>query len=197
VTPPLSPGFPDPRIDEVLLLEHQIADAVTRLGQAIARDYAGRDLALVTILKGGVVFVADLCRAIDIPLTLDFMSISAYRPNVPGVVRIMKDLDDEIGGRDVLVVEDIIDTGLSLGYLLRVLKERRPASLSVCTLMDKDVRRIVDLPIEYCGFSVPDRFLVGYGLDLNGLWRNLPYVATLQEHVWKGTSGDDRAGPLR
>lgn len=176
--------LPDERMDGVLLTAEQIADAVARLGREIASDYAGRDLTLVTVLRGGVVFLADLCRAIDLPVTLDFMAISSYGPGASGSVRITKDLDDAIEGRDVLMVEDIIDTGLTLNYLLRVLRQRRPASLAVCTLLDKDVRRIVDLPIEYRGFSIPDRFVVGYGLDLHGLWRNLPYVATLKDEVW-------------
>lgn len=180
----MRPTLPDPRMDRVLLTEVQIAESVVRLGQAIAADYEGRDLALVTVLKGGAFFLSDLCRAIDAPLTVDYMAISSYGPQASGSVRITKDLDDEIAGRDVLMVEDIIDTGLTLNYLLRVLRQRRPASLAVCTLLDKDVRRLVDLPIEYRGFPVPDRFLVGYGLDLEGLWRNLPFIATLKDEVW-------------
>ena len=176
--------MPDSRIDRVLHSSDEIAAAVTRLGQDIARDYAGRDLVLVTALKGGAIFLADLCRAIDLPLTIDFMAVSSYGPGAIGSVRITKDLDDPIEGRDVLMVEDIIDTGLTLNYLLRVLRQRAPASLAVCTLLDKDVRRFMDPPIEYRGFSVPDRFVVGYGLDLDGLWRNLPYIATLRDDVW-------------
>ena len=130
------------------------------------------------------IFLADLCRRIDLPHTVDFMAVSSYGPGAAGSVRITKDLDDPIEGRDVLMIEDIIDTGLTLNYLLRVLRARKPASLAVCTLLDKDVRRIVDLPIEYRGFAVPDRFVVGYGLDLEGVWRNLPYVATLHDEVW-------------
>lgn len=179
------PVFPDPRIDGVLLEPSEIQAAVKRLGAEITKDYAGRDLALVTVLRGGVIFLADLCREIDLPLTLDFMAISSYGPGATGSVRITKDLDDPIEGRDLLVVEDIIDTGLTLSYLLRVLKQRQPASLSVCVLLDKDARRIADLPIDYRGFRVPDRFLVGYGLDLGGMWRALPYVATLHDGIWK------------
>lgn len=178
--------LPDERMDRVLLSEEQIAEAVERLGREITADYAGRDLVLVTVLKGGLMFLSDLCRHIELPLALDFMAISSYGPQVTGTVRITKDLDEVIEDRDVLMVEDIIDTGLTLNYLLRVLRQRRPASLSVCTLLDKDVRRLVDPPIAYRGFSVPDRFLVGYGLDLSGLWRNTRYIATLKDEVWGG-----------
>lgn len=178
--------FPDDRMERVLLTEDQIAGAVSTLGSQITADYAGRDPVLITVLKGGSVFLADLVRAIELPLTMDFMAISAYRPEAAGAVAITKDLADPIEGRDVLMVEDIIDTGLTLNYLLKVLRQRRPASLTVCTLLDKDVRRLVDLPIEYRGFSVPDRFLVGYGLDLEGLWRNVRYIATLKDEVWEG-----------
>jgi hypoxanthine phosphoribosyltransferase len=177
--------LPDPRMDRILLSSEQIEEAVAELGGAITRDYQGRDLVLVTVLRGGAIFLADLCRAIDLPLTVDFMAISSYGPQAGGSVRITKDLDDAIEGRDVLMVEDIIDTGLTLNYMLRVLKARRPASLAVCTLLDKDVRRIVDLPVEYRGFDIPDRFVVGYGLDLHGLWRNLPFIATLKDEVWE------------
>ncbi|MBN2247302.1 MAG: hypoxanthine phosphoribosyltransferase [Coriobacteriia bacterium] len=180
----MSVTHPDPRIDRVLHTSEDIQAAVRRIGSEITRDYEGRDLALITVLKGGTMFLADLCRAIELPLTVDFMAISSYGPGAEGSVRITKDLDDSIEGRDVLVVEDIIDTGLTLSYLLRVLRQRKPASVSVCTLLDKDARRLADLPIEYRGFSVPDRFLVGYGLDLDGLWRTLPYVATLHDEIW-------------
>jgi len=178
-------ALPDDRMDQVLLTEEQLSDAVARLGREIAGDYTGRDLVLVTVLKGGAVFLADLCRAVELPVTLDFMAVSSYGPQVQDAVRITKDLDDAIEGRDVLMVEDIIDTGLTLNYLLRVIRQRQPASLAVCTLLDKDARRLVDLPIEYRGFAVPDRFVVGYGLDLDGLWRNLPYVATLKDDIWE------------
>lgn len=177
--------LPDPRMERVLLTESQIDAVVGELADQIATDYSGRDPVLVTVLRGGLFFLSDLCRRIDLPLTVDFMAVTSYGPGAAGSVRITKDLDDPVEGRDVLVVEDIIDTGLTLNYLLRVLRQRRPASLTVCTLLDKDVRRLVDLPIMYRGFSVPDRFLVGYGLDLEGLWRELPYVATLKDEVWE------------
>ena len=172
----------DPAIDTIVLTPEQIQDLVVRLGRDIKADFAGKDLALVTILRGGVIFLADLCRAIDLPLTMDFMAISPYQHG-SGVVRITKDLDDDITGRHVLIVEDIVDTGLTLNYLVGVLRRREPASLGVCTLLDKDVRRLVDLPIEYRGAEVPDRFVVGYGLDLGGRYRNLPFVASLHDGV--------------
>lgn len=180
----MRPVVGDSRIDRVLLTPETIGERVAELGQQISSDYAGRDLVLITVLKGGLFFLADLCRHIDLLHAMDFMAVSAYGLSAGSSVRILKDLDEVIEGRDVLMIEDIIDTGFTLNYLLRVLRGRGPASLSVCTLLDKDVRRIVDLPIEYRGFSVPDRFLVGYGLDLGGLWRNLPYIATLHDEVW-------------
>lgn len=172
----------DPAIEGILVSAEGIADIVEDLGRRISADYAGKDLALVTVLRGGVIFLADLCRAIDLPVTLDFMAISAYSRG-GGAVRITKDLDDSIAGRDVLVVEDIIDTGLTLNYLLGVLRQREPASLAVCTLFDKEVRRLADLPIEYRGKRIPDRFVVGYGLDLGGRYRNLPFLASLHDEV--------------
>jgi hypoxanthine phosphoribosyltransferase len=139
---------------------------------------------LVTVLKGGLFFMADLCRAIDIDVTLDFMAISSYGASPHGgAVRVTKDLDEDISGRAVIVVEDIIDTGLTLNYLLGTLRARGPASLEVCVLLDKDIRRIVDLPIAYRGFSIPDRYVVGYGLDHRQLLRNLPYVGVLAEEA--------------
>lgn len=171
----------DEIVERVLLTEEMIAKRVAELGRSITADHAGHDLRLVTVLRGSVIFLADLCRAVDLPLTLDFMAVSSYAGGTGGSVRITKDLDDPIEGASVVLVEDIIDTGLTLNYVLSVLRARNPASLSVCTLLDKDVRRIVDLPIEYRGFPVPDQFLVGYGLDIGGRLRNLPYVATVRE----------------
>jgi hypoxanthine phosphoribosyltransferase len=167
--------------DAVLVSDEQIRQRVAELGDMLARDYAGRELRLVTVLRGGVVFLADLVRAIDLPLHIDFMAVSPYRPGAGGVVRVTKDLDEDLAGASVVLVEDIIDTGLTVNYVLKLLKARGPASLDVCALLDKDVRRIADVPISYLGFKIPDRFVVGYGLDLNGRFRNLPYVATLSE----------------
>lgn len=174
--------MPAPPIREVLLTEEQIQGRVRELAAEISRDYAGRDLVTVTVLKGGLYFLADLTRALQIPTVIDFMAISSYRggKGPSGVVRLIKDLDEEITGRHVLLVEDIIDTGLTASYLLRALRARDPADLAICTLLDKTARRIVDgLPIRYRGFEIPDEFVVGYGLDHRQLYRNLPYIAVL------------------
>lgn len=179
------PFVPEGLLTSTVLTSDQITKRVTELGDAITRDYDGADLRLITILRGGLFFLADLCRAVDTPLQIDFMAVSAYAGGSPGNVRITKDLDDSIEGASVIVVEDIIDTGLTLNYVLRNLRQRGPASLEVCTLLDKDVRRIVDLPIAYRGYEVPDRFLVGYGLDHRGRYRNLPYVAALDEAAFE------------
>lgn len=178
-------GLP-PEVERVLIDGDAIAERVGVLGAMITCDYEAQPPTLITVLRGGLFFLADLCRAIDLDLTLDFMAVSGYEAGSAGVVRITKDLDDPIEGRPVIVVEDIIDTGLTLNYLLRMLRARQPASLEVCTLLDKDVRRIVDLPIAYRGFSIPDEFVVGYGLDLRGTLRNLPYVARLKEEALIG-----------
>ncbi|MBS3957005.1 MAG: hypoxanthine phosphoribosyltransferase [Clostridiales bacterium] len=170
-------------VERILISPQAIASRVAELGSAIAEEYRGADVRLITLLRGGTFFTADLCRAIDAPVRLDFMAVSTYVGGRGGAVRITKDLDDSISGASVIVVEDIIDTGLTLNYVLGVLRQRAPATVEVCTLLDKDVRRIVDLPITRKGFSVPDRFLVGYGLDLNGRLRNLPYVGTVREDV--------------
>lgn len=169
-------------LGEILFSEGQIAARIKELGQAISRDYAGRDLVLAGVLRGAAFFLIDLVRAITIPVAIDFIAISSYGPGsrASGVVRIVKDLEEEIAGRDLLVVEDIVDTGLTLGYLLRILRERGPASLKVCTFLDRAVRRIVDPPIAYRGFEVPDKFVVGYGLDYQQRYRNLPFIAVLK-----------------
>jgi len=170
----------------VLFSEEQIRARVAELAQQITRDYAGRSPVLVTMLKGAFVFLADLVRLVDLPLRVDFMSISSYGGDSEasgGVVRILKDLDQDIGGEDVIVVEDIIDTGLTLSYLLATLRERRPASLEVCTLLDKVVRRILPLEIKYRGFECPDRFVVGYGLDHGERYRNLPVIIAVEDQA--------------
>lgn len=168
-------------LGEVLFSADQIAARVKELGESISRDYAGRDLVLAGVLRGAAFFLIDLARAISIPIAVDFIAISSYGPTskASGVVRIVKDLDEEIAGRDLLVVEDIVDTGLTLGYLLRILRERGPASLKVCTLLDRNVRRIVEPPVAYRGFVVPDKFVVGYGLDYQQRYRNLTCIAAL------------------
>jgi hypoxanthine phosphoribosyltransferase len=159
-----------------------IRGRVRELGRAITDDYAGRAPVLISVLKGGTVFLADLHREIKLPSRIDFMSISKYagaEEAASGVVRIVKDLDEDIGEQDVIVVEDIIDTGLTLSYLLSTLEARGPASLEVCTLLDRSVRRIVPLPIRYRGFDCPDQFVVGYGLDVDEKYRNLPMILAL------------------
>lgn len=176
----------DPDIQQILVDEEQLARRVKELGEEISRDYAGRPLVLVCILRGAVIFMADLLRAIQIPVTIDFMAISSYGNNVKssGVVRILKDLDGSIEGKDVLIVEDIIDSGLTLAYLLENLRSRRPNSLEVCVLLDKQVPRKVSLPVRYKGFAIPDAFVVGYGLDYAERYRNLPYVGILKPEVY-------------
>lgn len=178
-----APQAPAQILGRTLISTDQLVERTAELGAAIRADYTGKDLRLVTILKGGLIFLADLCRAVELPMHLDFMAVSSYTGGSPGNVRITKDLDDSIEGAHVVVVEDIIDTGLTLNYVLKMLKARHPASLEVCALLDKDVRRIVDIPVAYRGFSIPDRFVVGYGLDLRGRYRNLPYVAELREEA--------------
>ena len=153
---------------------------MSELGAEISRDYADRTPVLISVLKGSFMFLADLARAITVPVNLDFMAITRYGAGKRGgVVRIEKDLDQAIAGREVVFVEDIVDTGLTLGYLVRNLQAREPAGLAVCTLLDRRVRRLANLPIRYTGFEVPDRFLVGYGLDHREQYRNLPYLGAL------------------
>jgi hypoxanthine phosphoribosyltransferase len=173
----------DELIGEVLVSEEDLQRRVTELAAEVSRDYAGRDLLLVAILKGAVPFLADLMRQLTVPCELDFMDVSSYGSSTDssGVVRILKDLDASISGRDVLIVEDIIDSGLTLHYLLRNLRARDPESLEVCSLLTKPERRRVDLPIRYVGFEIPNRFAIGYGLDHAERYRNLSYVAVLKE----------------
>jgi hypoxanthine phosphoribosyltransferase len=165
----------------VLYPASEIQDAVRRLGEEITRDYAGRSPILISVLKGGVMFHADLLRAIGVEARVDFMSISSYGVASSGVVRIMKDLDEDVLGEDVIVVEDIVDTGLTLSYLLSTLEAREPASLEVCALLDKSVRRITPLEVRYRGFDCPDRFVIGYGLDYEQRYRNLPYIMAVED----------------
>jgi hypoxanthine phosphoribosyltransferase len=182
----------------VLFSEEQIQSRVADLGRAITRDYAGRSPVLVTMLKGAVVFLADLFRAIDLPVRVDFMSISSYGSDSEasgGVVRILKDLDQDIGREDVIVVEDIIDTGLTISYLLATLRARQPSSLEVCTLLDKTVRRILPVEIKYRGFECPDRFVVGYGLDHGERYRNLPLIVAVDDQTAL-TDDPDLLAPL-
>jgi hypoxanthine phosphoribosyltransferase len=165
----------------VLYTARDIRERVRDLGGAITRDYAGRSPVLISILKGGAMFHADLLRAAEVRARVDFMSISSYGAGASGVVRIMKDLDEDVGGQDVIVVEDIVDTGLTLTYLLSTLQARDPASVEVCTLLDKSVRRITPIDIRYRGFDCPDRFVVGYGLDYEERYRNLPFIMAVED----------------
>jgi hypoxanthine phosphoribosyltransferase len=173
----------DPEIGEILVQPDELKQKVRDLGERISQDYAEKDLLLVCVLKGAVFFLADLMRSIRIPCEVDFMAVSSYgsATDSSGVVRILKDLDRAIEGRDVLIVEDIVDSGLTLQYLLRNLGARDPASLEVCALLTKPERRKVDLATKYVGFEIPDRFAIGYGLDHAEKHRNLPYVASLDE----------------
>jgi hypoxanthine phosphoribosyltransferase len=173
----------EPGLGEVLIEPERLQRRVTELGAEISRDYAGRDLVLIGVLKGAVLFLADLIRELEVPCEVDFMAVSSYGSSTDssGVVRILKDLDASIEGRDVLLVEDIVDSGLTLHYLLKNLGARNPRSLEVCALLTKPERRRVDLPIRYVGFEIPNRFAIGYGLDHRQRYRNLRFVAALQE----------------
>jgi hypoxanthine phosphoribosyltransferase len=173
----------DPAIGETLVGADELQSRVATLAAEISRDYERRDLVMIGILKGAVLFLGDLMRCLSVPCEIDFMAVSSYgsETDSSGVVRILKDLDSSIEGRDVLIVEDIIDSGLTLQYLLRNLNARNPASLEVCALLTKPDRRRVDLPIRYVGFEIPNRFVIGYGLDHAQRYRNLDYVAVLAD----------------
>jgi len=173
----------DPAVGNVLVQQDDLAHRVRELGAEISADYGGRELFLVGVLKGALFFLSDLMRHLDVPCQVDFMAVASYGSSTDssGVVRILKDLDAPIEGRDVLIVEDIVDSGLTLSYLLRTLRARNPASLEVCALLTKPERRKVDLPIRYVGFEIPNRFAIGYGLDHAERFRNLPYVAALSD----------------
>ncbi|MCI6692626.1 MULTISPECIES: hypoxanthine phosphoribosyltransferase [unclassified Clostridium] len=174
-------------IKEILLTEEQITNKVKEIGKAISEDYKGKDLIIVGILKGSVIFASELIKNISIPCEIDFMAVSSYgnSTETSGVVRILKDLDHGIEGKDIIIVEDIIDSGVTLDYLLKYLKARKANSIEIVTLLTKPSRRMVDLDVKYCGFEVPDEFLVGYGLDYAERYRNLPYVGILKEEVYK------------
>jgi len=174
-------------VKEILIPEDQIQQKVKELGERITRDYKGKDPILIGVLKGAIIFMADLMRCIDIPIEVDFMAVSSYGVSTEssGIVRILKDLDKSIEGRHVIVVEDIIDTGLTLKYLTTLLKDRNPKSIKLCSLLDKPKRRKVDIDIDYKGFSIPDEFVVGYGLDFKEKYRNLPYICVLKPEVYQ------------
>ena len=174
-------------IKKILIEEKELQAKVAELGAKITEDYKNKDLLIVCVLKGAVVFVSDLIRKINLPLDIDFMAISSYGANTKssGVVRILKDLNVSIEGKHILVVEDIIDSGLTLAYLMENLKSRGPASVEICTILDKTERRTISLDIKYTGFQVPDEFVVGYGLDYAEKYRNLPYIAVLKEEIYQ------------
>ncbi len=166
----------------VLITEEEIEKRIREMGAEISKAYEGRELHLISILKGGVFFTCELAKRITVPVSVDFMSVSSYGSSKvsSGVVKIIKDLDETIEGKDVLVVEDIIDTGTTLSYLMEMLAQRRPASLALCTLMDKPERRLHEVKVDYTGFEVPDKFIVGYGLDYAQHYRNLPYIGVIE-----------------
>jgi hypoxanthine phosphoribosyltransferase len=173
-------------IQKVLISEEEIAKRVKEMGGQLTEEYKGKDLMVVGILKGCMLYLSDLVRAIDLPLTMDFMVVSSYgsATKSSGVVRIIKDLEREIEGKDILIVEDIVDTGLTLSYLIENLKTRNPKSVKVCSLLDKPDRRKAHVDIEYVGFQIPDEFVVGYGLDYSEVYRNLPFVCVLKPEVY-------------
>ncbi|MGI5837062.1 MAG: hypoxanthine phosphoribosyltransferase [Chloroflexota bacterium] len=179
----------DKNIERVLITEEEIQKRVRQLGEQLAQEYTGRNLLLLGVLKGAVVFMVDLARAIDLPLQMDFMAVSSYGASTQssGVVRILKDLDSAVDGRDILVVEDIIDTGLTLRYILENLSMRNPASVKVCALLVKEKSRPEGIDPDYVGFYIPDEFVVGYGLDYAEIYRNLPYIGILRK---QSTMGD-------
>ena len=173
-------------IESVLVSEEQLKAKIAELGQQISKDYQGKDLLLVSILKGACVFLSDLMRAIDIPLSIDFMCVSSYGKGTmtQGRAKIIKDLDVDIAGKDVLIVEDILDSGVTLSHVMEILRSRKPASLKLCSLLEKPERHRVEVPLDYVGFVVPDEFVVGYGLDYAEKYRNLPFVGVLKESVY-------------
>lgn len=169
-------------LERVLLDEEQIKRRIKELGQDITRDYKGKNLMMIGVLKGAVVFFSDLIRAIDLPLTTDFIAVSSYGSSTKssGIVRILKDLDESVENKDVLIVEDIIDTGLTLHYLIDNIATRNPNSVKVCCFLDKPNRRLTQVDVDYVGFTIPDEFVVGYGLDYDERYRNLPHISVLR-----------------
>lgn len=176
----------DQDILKVLITEEELKECVKKLGEQISRDYQGKNLLMVSVLKGSVVFMSDLMRSITIPAQIDFMSVSSYGSGVKtsGVVKIIKDLDQQLEGKDLLIVEDILDSGMTLSYLSQLLRARNPRSIRIATLLDKPERRTADIQSDYYGFRVPDAFVVGYGLDYNEKYRNLPYIGVLKPEVY-------------
>lgn len=173
-------------IAEILINEDELQKKIKELGQMITRDYAGKEPVLIGVLKGAIMFISDLIRYIDLPITIDFMAISSYGASThsSGIVKIIKDLDHSIQDKDVLIVEDIIDSGLTLSYLRKNLMGRGPRSVKICTLLDKPERRLTDVKVDYVGFTIPDKFVVGYGLDYAEKYRNLPYIGVLKHEIY-------------
>ena len=176
----------DQDILKVLITEEELRECVKKLGEQISRDYQGKNLLMVSVLKGSVVFMSDLMRSITIPALIDFMSVSSYGSGVKtsGVVKIIKDLDQQLEGKDLLIVEDILDSGMTLSYLSQLLRARNPRGIRIATLLDKPERRTADIQADYYGFRVPDAFVVGYGLDYSEKYRNLPYIGVLKPEVY-------------
>ena len=166
----------------VLLTEEEVDQKIKEIGEQISRDYAGREVHLICVLKGGVFFTCELDKRITVPVSLDFMSVSSYgmEAKSSGIVKIIKDLDEPLQGKDVIIVEDIIDSGRTLSYLIGILNKRNPASIRLCTLLDKPERRVTDVKVDYVGFNIPDEFVVGYGLDYAQKYRNLPYIGVVE-----------------
>lgn len=178
----------DNDIQEVLFSEEQLKNRVREIAQQITADYQGKEIMLISVLRGSFVFMADLCRAIDLPCTVDFMAVSSYGKGTKssGQVQITKDLSEDITDRHIIVVEDILDSGNTLSYLLKILENRHPASIRLCTLLDKPDRRVKPVQVHYSGFTIPDAFVVGYGLDYAEKYRNLPYIGILKPRVYGG-----------
>lgn len=173
---------------EILITEEEIKNRVRELGQEITKAYAGKKPHLVCILRGAVIFLSDLIRHIELPITIDFMAVSSYDKGTrsSGIVKIIKDLDESIEDREVLIVEDIIDTGLTLDHLTKIFWARKPKDVKICVLLDKEVRRMININLDFVGFKVPDKFIIGYGLDFNGFYRNLPYLGILKSEEISG-----------
>lgn len=181
-------GYADKDILQVLQTEEELKDRVAALGAQITADYAGKEPVIISVLRGSYIFMADLTRSIDLPCTVDFMSVSSYGGGTSssGQVKIIKDLSESIEGRDLLIVEDILDSGYTLYYLRSILQARKPASIRICTLLDKPERRVKDIHADYVGFDIPNAFVVGYGLDYAEQYRNLPYIGILKPEVYGG-----------
>lgn len=175
-------------IQEILFSEEQLKTRVSEIARQIEADYAGQEIMFIGILRGSFIFLADLCREVNLPCTLDFMSVSSYGSGTTssGQIQIIKDLSEDISGRHIIVVEDILDSGNTLSYLLNILEHRHPASIRLCALLDKPERRVKPVQLHYCGFSIPDAFVVGYGLDYAERYRSLPYIGVLKPEVYSG-----------